>query len=273
MKLISPMEFLALRFGVASVVLLPFWGRSLFRHGRQTLKAGAIAGGVLAIGYLLQTFGLKYTTATNTALVTGLFVVFTPIMSALILKRLPGRFPTIGVVLATAGLAALSLQATSGAPVVRSGDVIVLFAAVAFAAHVIVLGRWAPGADIRTLTLIQLIVAAVLCAAAMPVEAIRVPPSETWFALAATGIGASAFAFAMQTWAQARLSPTRTAVLLTMEPVFGAAFGVFVMGEQLTGRGWFGAGLIIAAAIVAEMKLSEDTTAGDATQLTGSVQE
>lgn len=254
---ISPMEFIALRFGIAAIVLGAFWWKSVRDEGRRMLKAGAIAGAVLAVGYLLQTFGLKYTTATNAALVTGMFVVFTPILSALILKRAPGRLPMIGVVLATTGLAALALRTTPGLPAFRSGDVIVLFAALSFALHVIVLGRWAPGGDVRAFAVLQLAFAAVISALVMPFDAVRVPPPQTWWALAITGVGASAFAFAMQTWAQSRLSPTRTAVMLTMEPVFGALFGVFVLSERLTTRGWIGAALIIAGAIVAEVRVQD----------------
>jgi drug/metabolite transporter (DMT)-like permease len=156
-----------------------------------------------------------------------------------------------GAVLAAAGLALLSLQSLE----VGQGDALVFGCAVAFAAHILLLGRYAPRYPSYPLAVVQLATIGLLALAWAGVAGDLVVPStaEVWVALVITSVAASAGAFLIQTRAQREVSPTRTAVILTMEPVFAGLFGFLLAGERLTGRGWLGAGLILAGMLVAEL--------------------
>lgn len=246
-----PLEFLAVRFGLASAVLAAAFPGTLRRLPRRTLAGGALAGVALAAGYATQTLGLQRIGATRAGFLTGLFVVLTPAAEAVLFRRRPSATELTGVGLAAAGLALLTAGPGLGLDL-SGGDLLLLGTAAAFALHVVLLGRYAPGDDPRRLALVQVAVAAGLFAIATAAAERPVAPAggSVWFALLLTGIGATAAAFAVQTWAQAHLSPTRTAVTLTMEPVFAGFFGFLLLGERLTGTGWAGAVLILAAMLL-----------------------
>jgi drug/metabolite transporter (DMT)-like permease len=251
---IPPYEFLAIRFVIAALALALLFPRSVGRLRGRALVAGAAAGAALGAGYALQTIGLTFTSATRAGFITGLFVVFTPALAALMLRRRPTARALGGVLLATAGLVLLVSRRLEVS--FNSGDALVLGCAVAFALHVVLLGRFAPRHDIRDLTLIQMATCAAAFALISPLtEDLVVPRSgEVVFALVLTGLGASALAFTVQTWAQTHLSPTATAVTLTMEPVFAGIAGFLLLGERLTLLGWGGAALILAAMLLADVE-------------------
>jgi drug/metabolite transporter (DMT)-like permease len=182
---------------------------------------------------------------------SGLSVVLTPLLPGLLLRQPPGRWPVLGACLAAVGLGLLSLQRLE----VRQGDALVLGCAVAFATHILLLGRYAPQLSTYRLAIVQMATAG-FCGLAWAGAAgdLVVPGSaEVWVALAVTSVAASAAAFLIQTRAQREVSPTRTAVIFTMEPVFAGLFGFLLAGERLSGRGWVGAGLILAGMLVAEL--------------------
>ena len=181
----------------------------------------------------------------------GLSVVLTPLFAGLLLRQPPGRWPVSGALLAAVGLACLSLQSLE----VRRGDALVLGCAVAFAAHILLLGRYAPRFSTYRLAVVQLATAGLVALVWAGLAGDLVVPgsAEVWVALAITSVAASAGAFLIQTRAQREVSPTRTAVILTMEPVFAGLFGFLLAGERLSGRGWLGAGLILAGMLVAEL--------------------
>jgi drug/metabolite transporter (DMT)-like permease len=181
----------------------------------------------------------------------GLAVVLTPLFAGLLLRQSPGRWPVVGALLAAVGLALLSLQRLE----VRQGDALVLGCAVAFAAHILLLGRFAPRFSSYRLAVVQLGTTGLLALVWAAIAGdLGVPGSaEVWVALAITSAAASAGAFLIQTRAQREVSPTRTAVILAMEPVFAGLFGFLLAGDRLSGRGWLGAGLIVAGMLVAEL--------------------
>lgn len=262
---IPPFTFIAYRFLAAALLLAAVRPRRTVGGqgdgGRWgPLAAGAAIGLALFAGYGFQTVGLQYTTASNAGFITGLSVVLTPLLGAVVLGQSPGRWPVTGACLAAVGLGFLSLQTLE----VRQGDALVLGCAVAFAAHILLLGRYAPRLDTYRLAVVQLgtagLLALVWAAAAGDLAA---PASaEVWVALAITSVVASAGAFLIQTRAQRELSPTRTAVIITMEPVFAGLFGFLVAGERLSGRGWLGAGLILAGMLIAELGGREPAAPG-----------
>jgi drug/metabolite transporter (DMT)-like permease len=248
---IPPFAFIAYRFLAAAVLLAALRPRLAAVAGTPELAAGAVAGLALFAGYGFQTVGLQYTTASNAGFITGLSVVLTPLLAGLVLRQSPGRWPVAGALLAAVGLGLLSLQALE----VRRGDALVLGCAVAFATHILLLGRYAPQLSTYRLAVVQMATAG-LCGLAWAGVAgdLVVPGSaEVWVALAITSVAASAAAFLIQTRAQREVSPTRTAVIFTMEPVFAGLFGFLLAGERLSGRGWLGAGLILAGMLVAEL--------------------
>ncbi len=243
-------DFLAWRFALAALVMLVLRPRSVVRLGRVGQRAGAIAGVALGAGYLLQTLGLQTTPAAVSGFITGMFVVFTPLSAAVLLGLRPSPLAWGAVGLATVGLGLLSLRGLS----VGTGELLTLGCAVAFALHIVGLSRWSPAHDAYGLAVVQLLTVAVMCAAVALPGGIVVPPNaQVWGAVALTAVVATAVAFVVQTWAQAHLTPTRAAVIMTMEPVFGAAFAVLVAGEVLRGRAWLGAGLVLIAMLLTEL--------------------
>ncbi len=240
--------FLALRFTVATVAIAPFWGRRL---NRQTLRVGLGIGIVLAAGYLLQTWGLRFTTATNSGLITGLFVVLAPIADRLINgTRLP-RTSAAAVLLSVIGMVLLTGRAPTSLAI---GDLLTLGCAVAFGVHIALLSRYAPRYDAGALTAAQMISVAAVFALAWPAtEPFTAPPLQVWHVIVITGLLASALGYYIQTAAQRHLSAARTAVILTLEPVFAGMFGFVLAGERLRALQWLGAALILSALLVAEV--------------------
>jgi drug/metabolite transporter (DMT)-like permease len=248
---IPPFTFIAYRFLAAALLLAAIRPRLAAGGQPGPLVAGAVIGLALFAGYGFQTVGLQYTTASNAGFITGLSVVLTPLFAALLLGQAPGRWPVVGAGVAAVGLGLLSLQRLE----VRQGDALVLGCAVAFAAHILLLGRYAPRLSTYRLAVVQLGTAGLLALAWAGVAGDLVVPSsaEVWVALAITSVAASAGAFLIQTRAQREVSPTRTAVIFTMEPVFAGLFGFLLAGERLSARGWVGAGLILVGMLIAEL--------------------
>lgn len=256
---IPPYSFNALRFSLAAVVLAACCLPALRGLGRDGVRHGAILGVFLFGGYAFQTVGLQHTQASTAGFITGMFVVFTPLLSALLLRRRPGPAAIGGVALATAGLALLSLK---GAWLPGFGDVLVLGCAIAFAAHIVGLGAWSHRHAALPLTVVQLAVAALLhsgvaAAVELPRTAYRWD-AVVLAALLVTALLASAAGFWIQTAAQRVIPPTRTAIILTMEPVFAGLFGWALLDERLGGRGWLGAALILAGMLTAELGAAAD---------------
>jgi len=248
---IPPFTFIAYRFLAAAALLAAVRPRALARRQPGVLAAGLVSGVALFAGYGFQTVGLQYTTASNAGFITGLAVVLTPLLAAVLLRERPGLGPALGAALAFVGLALLSLQRLE----VRRGDALVLGCAVAFAAHILLLGRFAPRYSSYQLAVVQLGTVGVLALAWSAVTGDLAAPAgaQVWLALAVTAVLASAAGFLVQTRAQREVSPTKTAVILTMEPVFAGLFGFLLAGERLEARGWAGACCILAGMLVAEL--------------------
>lgn len=246
-------SFLGLRFAIACVAFVVLFPSTFRRFGPGTLRAGLLGGVFLTLGYVFQTLGLTMTSPSKAAFITGMFVVITPFLQAVILRRMP-RWPAwLGVATAVAGLWLLSGGGVAGGW--NMGDTYVLACAAAYSGHMIVLGSVGRRHDARPFALVQLAMAAVVCGAiGLVTERPGLPSSpDVWVALGITGVLASAVAFAVQTYAQRHLSPTRTALILITEPAFGGLFGWLLAGEVLGVRGWAGAALILAGMIVSEV--------------------
>jgi drug/metabolite transporter (DMT)-like permease len=242
------MPFLALRFLIATLVLLPFGLRRARTIGRSGVVAAMVAGGLLAAGYTLQTFGLERTSVSSAGFITGTYVVLTPILAYACFRFRVAAAAWIGVALSTVGLAMLA-GVHGGSP---AGDLLVLGAAAVYALQIVLMERYAPRYDAFGFTLVEMLFTfAVLGVVAVPTAA--VPRGWTvWGALIVTGVFASALGFLLQTWVQRATSATRTAVVFALEPVWAALFGFTLAGDRLGPVGWAGCAVIMAGIVVAE---------------------
>ena len=243
-------DFLTWRFALAALAMLLLRPRSVAALPRSGRRAGLVLGLALGAGYLFQTLGLQTTSAAVSGFITGMFVVLTPLGAALLLREPPGAAAWGAVGLATVGLGLLSLRGLA----IGGGELLTFLCAVAFALHIVGLGRWASSYDAYGLAVVQLLVVAALCGVVAVPGGLVVPPDAgVWGALVLTALAATALAFVVQTWAQAHLPPTRAAVLMTMEPVFAGVFAVAVAGERLGARTVLGALLVLAAMVLTEV--------------------
>ncbi|HET7478673.1 MAG TPA: DMT family transporter [Rubrobacteraceae bacterium] len=242
------LPFLAVRFVLAGATLAPIYAARLTR--RSLLVGGGI-GIVLAAGYLFQTTGLLYTTPTNSGLITGLFVVFAPLADRLLFGASASRQVLVAVFLSLIGMV---LLAGGGPEGVNPGDFLTLLCAAALGLHIALLSRYAAGHDAGALTLAQILAMAVLFIIVWPFfDNVSFPPPGVWVALLVTGFLASAGAFLVQTTVQQKIPAARTAIILTMEPVFAAIFGYWLAGDRLVTVQIFGAVLILSALVIGEV--------------------
>lgn len=244
------MPFLSLRFLLATLVLLP-----VLLKGRAGLAAGILPGMVLAAGYAAQTLGLQDTTASRAGLLTGLFVVITPLLELAVFGRRPAPITLIAVGGALAGT--ILLASNHGLLTISSrellGDALEVLTAVCFSVHILLLGRVAAGRNAARLALTQMLVAAVLFAAfAGAGGGYPAPAGPVWGAIAITGALASALAFWVQTFVQQRIAPSRVAIILVAEPAFATLFGFVLAGDRFSPSQGLGALMIVLALLLHE---------------------
>lgn len=226
-------SFLAWRFILAALfmaVLRP----QCFRHITPSfLLRGVIVGLLLGTGYIFQTFGLTLTTVAKTGFITGLYAVFTPLIAAAFFKHHISKVQWFAVGLATIGMGVLSLHGFA----IGLGELLVLFGALFFALHIIGLSRWSPDRDPYALTMIQMATVGVLALLCSFKSGFHAPHDRgVWVLVIYSAIAASAFAFIVQTWAQSFMSATSVGIVLTMEYIFAAIFGIILVHELLSWR-------------------------------------
>jgi drug/metabolite transporter (DMT)-like permease len=240
--------FLAVRFALAGAALAPIYAMKLTR---RSLIVGGGIGVVLAAGYLFQTTGLLFTTPTNSGLITGLFVVFAPLADRLLFGANVSRQVVLAVALSLLGMILLAGGGPEGA---NWGDLLTLLCAAALGLHIALLSRYAASYDAGALTLAQILSIALLFVIVWPFFApITLPTPEVWVALLVTGLLASAGAFLVQTTVQQHIPAARTAIILTMEPVFAALFGYWLAGDRLVAVQILGALMILSALVIGEV--------------------
>jgi drug/metabolite transporter (DMT)-like permease len=243
--------FLAYRFIPAAVLVGVVARRDLRELSPDGWRAGLVIGFFLTAGYLCQTFGLQHTSASNAGFITGLFVVLTPLLGAVVLRQRAGRTAWVA-----AGVAALGLFLLSGAGAEfrAAGDGLVLLCAIAFSAHILATDRGVARHPVGALVAVQLGVCGLAClliaAGGGDLEAPR--GGEVWSALVVTALVASALGFLVQTYAQRHASPARTALILASEPAFAGLFGYLLAGDRLGAVEWLGAATILAAIVAVD---------------------
>jgi len=247
---VPTLDFLAVRFAIASAALLLVAPRAVARLSPQARRQAVVLGLLYGVAQILQTAGLAQTSASVSGFITGMYVVCTPLFAALLLRTRITAMTWAAVALATFGLGVLTLDGFS----VGYGEAITLVAALLYALHIVGLGAWSTARDALGMSILQIIVIAVVCLAATAPDGVVLPDNtRDWLSIAYMALFAGAAAMLGQTWAQAHLAPTRTAIIMSMEPVFAAFFAVLLGGEQATLRTVTGGLMVLAAMLVVEL--------------------
>ncbi|MBP6083968.1 MAG: DMT family transporter [Candidatus Planktophila sp.] len=245
-------NFLFSRFALAVIVMVLIRPQVFRFFDKDLVTRSAFAGTFLGAGYILQTLGLERTGAAITGFITGLYVVFTPLIAALVLKTRITMLTWGCVALATIGLGLLSIRGWS----VGIGELLILACAFCFGAHIISLGKWSSGRDAYAMTVVQLATCTLITGLASVAEGGYSPPPDwgVWATVVFTAVVCTAAAFMIQTWSQAHMSTTKVAVILTMEVVFAAVFAILFGGESLTLQTAVGGILVVIAMYVIVIK-------------------
>mgnify|MGYP001186439552 FL=1 len=249
------MAFLWVRFLLAATLLLLFAGRSILTLGWRGVGRGILLGTLLFLSYLFQTWGLELTSSTNTGFLTGLNVVWVPLLAGPLLHKSPAFGAKIGVCLALSGLFLLTWQ--PGSFSVNPGDVLVLVCSFFVALHILGLDALTEGFDGRALTFVQIATMAVWSLlgslAYEPVTWPRSWPIDLVVAVVITAVFATVYAFWVMTSFQRLTTPTRAALIYTLEPVFAAIFSILLLAEQLSSLAWVGGSMIVLGMVIAEL--------------------
>jgi len=240
-------DFLAVRFLISTAVLMVVFYKSV-KMSRRTFLRGTVLGILWAAAQLLQTSGLALTSASISGFVTGLYVVFTPVLGLLIFRFKVNRWVWVAIGLATVGLAALTLRPTADS-IIGPGELLTIGCAVVYALHIVVLGRWSTPEEAKSLTISQsLSMSVVFIIFALP-GGIALPATTVdWAWMIYLAVFCGALTLLLQTWAQGHIEPSKAAVIMCSEPLWATFFAILFASER---PGWlFAAG---AAAILAAM--------------------
>jgi drug/metabolite transporter (DMT)-like permease len=248
------LDFLAVRFTIASVAILLVSPRAVTRLSRERLRHAVVLGALYGGAQILQTAGLAHTAASVSGFITGMYVVCTPLFAAVLLRSRIGGLTWLAVLLAITGLGVLTLGDVSAGLGLGYGEALTLVSALIYALHIVGLGAWSSAKDALGMSIVQCIVIAVICVGAAAPGGIELPEtSADWLSISYMALIAGAAALLGQTWAQAHLPPTRTAIIMSMEPVFAAFFAVLLGGESATPRMLLGGALVLSAMMIVEL--------------------
>ncbi len=254
---VSPLVFNSARMVIAAVALVVIFHRALKSLNRKSALGGMLAGVFLYLGYAFQTSGLRLTSPSKSAFITGLAVVLVPVLVALTGRRIPNRWTMLGVFAAFGGLYLMTIPAGEGFSLatINRGDLLTLGCACSFALHIYVLGQMTRRYPFEHIAVMQVATAAVLMSLSIPLETARFAWSgQVLFALGFTALICTAAAFSIQAWAQQFTPPTHTALIFALEPVFAAITSYLLVGERLGARGTIGALLILSGILLSELK-------------------
>jgi len=247
---VPTLDFLAIRFAIASLTLILLAPRALGRLTRESRRQAVVLGCLYGGAQILQTAGLAETPASVSGFITGMYVVATPVFAALILRTRIGGITWAAVAVAMVGLGVLTLGGLS----VGYGEALIFVAAMIYALHIVGLGAWSTPQEALGMSIVQLVVITVICTLCTAPNGIVLPTRlDDWLSILYMAVFAGAAAMIGQTWAQAHLPPTRAAIIMSMEPVFAALFAVLLGGESMTLRMVFGGLLVLAAMLMAEL--------------------
>jgi drug/metabolite transporter (DMT)-like permease len=243
-------DYLALRFAIAAVALIVVHPPAISRLSRLDQRRAVALGIIYGVAQLVQTEGLRHTSASVSGFVTGMYVVFTPLLAAVILRQRIGRWAWVAVALATVGLGVLSLRGFS----MGTGELLTLASAALYALHIIGLGAWSTPSNAFGLSSLQMVVIVAVCTVGAVPGGFTLPSGAgDWTRVIYMALVAGALALIVQTWAQAHLTPTRAAIAMTMEPVFASGFAVLFGNDSVTLRMLAGGALVVSAMYLVEL--------------------
>lgn len=262
---VSSMAFIAIRFIIAGLILLPFMLKRKFN--KETTIAGILLGFLLFMGFATQTVGLKFTSATKSGFLTGTAVIMVPLLQILIEKRAPTKGVIIGTVIVLIGISFLSSGGNSLFNLFQDlgtnfnlGDGLTLICALFFALYIIYLDVETTKFDFWILLFLQIITTAVLSIVFLllfsvtELETIKINlTSNLISAILYTSIFATLITTALQTKYQKNVTPAKAGIIFSFEPIFAAIFAFFILEEKITNFGYLGAGLIILGLLVSEL--------------------
>lgn len=264
---ISPLLFNSVRMTLASVALILIFRRHLRTLTRGSLLAGCLVGAFLWAGYEFQTTGLRLTTPSKSAFLTGFSVILVPVFLAIGWRRHVNRWVVAGVVTALVGLYLMTVPAGEGGGLnlrsINRGDLLTVGCAIFFALQIINMGRAMQKHSFEQIATLQACVAAILMAISVPIleHAHVLWSSRVIWAILVTGLLGTAAAFSIQAWAQQFTAPTYTALIFLLEPVFAWITSYIVLRERLGLRAGLGALFILAGIVVSELKGSSSELA------------
>ena len=247
---VPAVDFLAVRFSIAAVLLLVVAPRAVLRLSPNARRQAVVLGCLYGVAQILQTAGLADTPASVSGFITGMYVVATPLFAAVLLRNRITAMTWAAVLLAFGGLAVLTLDGLS----IGYGEALTFVAAMLYALHIVGLGAWSNASDALGMSILQVVMVAVICLVASAPGGIVLPDTgRDWLSVVYMAVFPAALALLGQTWAQAHLSATRTAIVMSMEPVFAAFFAVLLGGESVTARMALGGTLVLAAMLLVEL--------------------
>lgn len=264
---VSPLLFVSLRFTLASLILLPFMFGIFKTFTKEVLIGGIILGLLNFAGFATQTIGLKFTSATKSGFITGTFVVFTPILQLIIEKRVPRKENVFGILLVLVGLAFLSSKGNSLFDIFAElgenfniGDFFTLLCAIVFAAYIVYLDMISYKIDYKALVLIQIIITGILgwlftyFLSVTGLEKFSFHLNNTMaFGIIYTALFATVIATTLQTKYQKFVTPTKAAIIFSLEPIFAATFAFFIINERVSNFGFIGCIFIFTGLLVSEL--------------------
>ncbi|MGE7138000.1 DMT family transporter [Luteibacter sp. NPDC031894] len=244
-------DFLAVRFVIAAAAMVVLFALPLWRLGRAQMLRGLALGVLYGVAQWLQTEGLARTSPSVSGFVTGMYVVFTPILSLLLFRQRMPWTTWLAVLLSALGLGVLALNGFE----VDAGVLLTLASAALYALHIVGLGHWSKAGDAFGMSAIQIVgIAAVCFAITLPHGGPSLPPDgKAWVVVLYMALVAGALSMLVQTWAQTHMPATRAAIVMTTEPVFAAGFAVLLGVDALTGRMLGGGALVLAAMYMVEL--------------------
>jgi drug/metabolite transporter (DMT)-like permease len=256
---ISVFAFIAVRFALAAAVMAVIFWKDIRKMSGRTIWSGVQIGLCMFGGYIFQTTGLKYTAPAKAAFITGMSVVMVPLLLAIFIRRRITRWVWAGVAASVVGLYFLTVP-TEGLGGLNRGDPLVFVCAVMFALHIIFIGRYVGEHSVGALAFLQIATTAVLSTIFLPIVAVAgwEHPRIVWthelvLAILITAIGSTVIGFSFQTWAQQHTSPSHTAIIVSLEPVFAALTSWLLAREHFGLRTLVGAALILAGILIAEL--------------------
>lgn len=244
---------LAIRFLGAALLMLLFGIKQLSKLDRGYWKGGAVMGVFLAVAYIIQTYGLVYTTPGKNAFLTATYCVLVPFLWWILRRQKPERSNIIAAVICFVGMGLVSLQEHFS---VNPGDLITIFCGLFYGLHIIATSVYAKERDAVLLSMVQFLTAAVICFVLAPFVS-PFPshvPTGTWLSIGYLCVMCTGFCFLLQTIGQKYTPANEVAIFLTLESVFGAAISVLFYHERLTLQVFCGFVLIFLAVLISETK-------------------